>query len=83
MQIWLQRVTLPTQQDIQYDEPLCKLVAGENNNLWNNEWIVSSELKNAVLPTKVIDQSIRDQLTPTIQPDEFELFLSNLDGYGG
>ncbi len=83
MQIWLQRVTLPTQQDIQYDEPLCKLVAGENNNLWNNEWIVSSELKNAVLPTKVIDQSIRDQLTPTIQPDEFELFVSNLDGYGG
>jgi len=83
MQIWLQRVTLPINKNIEYTEAICKLVLGENISLWDNQWVTSNDLKSAVQSTKVIDQAVRDRLAPTIQADEFELFLSNLGGYYG
>lgn len=83
IQVWLQRVTLPIRKDIEYSEALCKIVAGKSIRLWNNSWITSDDLKNAVVSDKIVDKSVRDQLAPTIQADEFELFLSNLEGYYG
>ncbi|MCZ2103429.1 MAG: RNA-directed DNA polymerase [Comamonadaceae bacterium] len=83
MQLWLQRVTLPISKYIDYDEALCKLVVEESTRLWNTDWISSGGLKSAVDARKAIDKTARDQLAPTIQRDEFELFLSNLDGYDG
>lgn len=83
LQLWLQRVTLPFSRAIKYDEALCKLVADERIPLWNNDWIASDDLKAAVDANKVIDRTVRDRLAPAIQPAEFELFLSNLDGYYG
>ncbi|MFL9609499.1 RNA-directed DNA polymerase [Methylobacillus sp. Pita2] len=83
MQIWLQRVTLPINKNIEYTEAICKLVTGSNISLWNNEWITSSDLKATVDSAKIVDKAVRDQLAPTIQLDEFELFLSNMEGYYG
>jgi hypothetical protein len=81
MLIWLQRVTLPIKKDIEYDDAICKLVVDESISLWNNDWISSIDLKNAVDAAKIINKAVRDQLAPTIQPKEFELFLSNQEGY--
>ena len=83
MQVWLQRVTLPISKNIEYDEALCKIVTDENIQLWNNSWISSSDLKSAIAAGKIVDKAARDQLAPTIHSDEFELFLSNPEGYYG
>lgn len=37
--IWLQRITLKIDKSFKYEERLCKVVAGEEENLWNNKWL--------------------------------------------
>lgn len=76
MQIWLQRMTLPLDRHIAYEENFCKVVAGSANRLWNNDWISSQGLKTAMDATKIVDAKTRDELAPVIPPKEVELFLS-------
>lgn len=81
MQIWIQRVTLPIAKDIPYQEPICKLVSGQDVSLWNTQWITSHELR-ASIATSVIDQAALNALEPVIPIDEVELFLSKeMGGY--
>lgn len=79
MQIWIQRVTLPIAKDISYQEPICKLVSGQNVSLWNTDWITSQELKDSIA-TSVIDHAVLEALEPLIPIDEVELFLSKETG---
>lgn len=79
MQIWIQRVTLPIAKDISYQEPVCKLVSGQDVLLWNTQWITSNELK-ASIATSVIDQEVLNALEPVIPIEEVELFLSKETG---
>ena len=79
MQIWIQRVTLPIAKDISYQEPICKLVSGQDVSLWNTQWITSDELK-ASIAASVIDQEALNALEPVIPIDEVELFLSKETG---
>ena len=81
MQIWLQRVTFPLDRSVVYDEPICKLVTGSASALWNNDWISSNELKAAVDATKLIDETILEELSQVIPTQEVELFLYR-DFYG-
>lgn len=37
--LWLQNITYHEDKNKHYDMPLCKLVAGENIELWNNSWL--------------------------------------------
>jgi RNA-directed DNA polymerase len=84
IQIWIQRVTLPIDKNISFEEPICKLVSGEDVSLWNTHWISSNDLKNAIDVTKVIDREKRAALEPVIPVNEVELFLSkNTEGYYG
>lgn len=80
MQIWLQRVTFPLDSPIEYDELICKLVAGRSERLWNSDWISSPELKATVEASKIVDCKIRNAIKPVIPLKEIELFLSK-DGY--
>ena len=82
MQIWLQRVTFPLNRCIDYDETVCKLVAGNTERLWNNDWISSAELKAAVDAARIVDTTTRDEIAPIISLKEVELFLSKAgEGY--
>ena len=84
MQIWLQRVTFPLDRRIDYDEAVCKLVAARADRLWNNDWILSQDLKVAVDATKIVAATIRDEIAPVIPLKEVELFLSKAgEGYYG
>lgn len=83
MQIWLQRITHPIAPDITYSERLCQLVTGDTAALWNNDWISSAELRAAVDTSKIIDPTCLSDLPPTIQAQEFALFVSNLGSYAG
>lgn len=81
LQVWLQRITQPIFEDIEYEEPLCKLASGESALIWNNDWISSKDLKTAVA-TAIIDQQKLSEMNSVVPADEFELFIQKqLEGY--
>ena len=74
LQIWLQRLTYPSNPTEKYDEPMCALVAGEQTALWNNDWITAKALKNLLDPTKIVNTAKLKKLAPIISPDEVDIF---------
>lgn len=75
LEIWLQRVVQPKAVGLQFDseEPICKIVNGETPDLWENGWIASNDLKNAISVSKIIVGSVSDT-EEVVQPEEIELF---------
>ena len=75
LEIWLQRVIQPKAIGIPFssDEPICKIVNGEALELWENGWIASHALKNALKTSKMIVKLI-SEAEEVIQPEEVELF---------
>lgn len=80
MQIWIQRVTHRLSQDVSYDEPMCKLVAGEDVALWNCDWITNLSLKNSIRTANVVDRAKLETMESVISASEVELFLSKVFG---
>jgi len=75
LQIWLQRVIHPFDQTFLYEEKICHLVAGEQKNLWNSEWVICEKLRNIIDdPSIIIDQDILEKLPPEIANEEIALF---------
>jgi len=78
LEIWLQRVIQPEAVGIKFDsdEPICQIVNGETPDLWENGWIASEGLKDALKVSKIVVGSAVD--TPeVVQPEEVELFKQN------
>jgi len=82
LEIWLQRVTQPRAVGIQFtsDEPICKIVNGETPDLWENGWISSSDLENALRVSKIVVGSVSDT-EEVVKPEEVELFRENAWAY--
>lgn len=82
LEIWLQRVTQPSAVGIPFisDEPICKIVNGENVDLWENEWISSNDLKEALQVSNIVVGSVSNA-KEVIQPQEVELFKKNAWAY--
>ena len=80
MQIWIQRVTLPIDLKISYEETICKLVAGEELPLWNNDWISSDQLKTILNTTPVVNKQYLEAMEQVIPAEEIELFMSRSQG---
>ena len=74
LQLWLQRVTYPSDPKATYTEPVCKLVAGKAVEIWNMDWITSKELKKLLDPSAIVNTSKLKQLRPTVAADEVSLF---------
>lgn len=82
LQIWIQRLTHPLSQEIAYEEPICKLVAGDTVALWNCKWINDKKLKKAISQADIIDREKLAGMEPVPPVSEIELFLSKAL-YGG
>jgi hypothetical protein len=82
LQIWIQRLTHPLLQEIAYEEPICKLVAGGMDVLWNCKWISCNTLKKVISQADIIDREKLANMEPVIPVKEIELFLSKAL-YGG
>jgi RNA-directed DNA polymerase len=82
LEIWLQRVIQPKAIGLQFasTEPICKIVNGETADLWENGWIASNDLKNALRVSKIIVGSASD-IEEVVQPKEIELFKQNAWAY--
>jgi hypothetical protein len=74
MEIWLQRATINFRNIIDFNEPLCKIVKGDNVSIWNNCWISCKSLKDIVDSQMIIDTDVLAKLKPIILPEEIELF---------
>jgi RNA-directed DNA polymerase len=75
LQIWLQRITYRFEQTFLYEEKICHLVAGEQKNLWNSEWVICEKLRNIIDdPCIIIDKKRLEKLPPEIANEEIALF---------
>jgi len=74
LELWLQRVIQPLGIPFDSDEPICKIVNGETTDLWENSWISSRELKDALDTSKIVVKPITDT-KEVISPEEIELFI--------
>jgi RNA-directed DNA polymerase len=75
LQIWLQRVSRSFDESAAYEEPLCRLVSGEDVQIWNSTWInPKCQLKTALQPKKILNKKALNEVIPVIPPKEVELF---------
>jgi len=82
LEIWLQRVTKPRAVGIKFDssEPICKIVNGEEAQLWENSWIASQALKQSLDVSKIV-VAAPDEEGEVVLPEEVELFKENAWAY--
>ncbi len=82
LEIWLQRVTQPQAVSIDFlsDEPICRIVNGEDLQLWDCGWIASDALKNAIDVKKLVVAKV-EEATEVIEPEEIALFKQNAWAY--
>lgn len=73
IQIWLQRITLTINKNIEYSEKLCKKIIDNDVELWNNEWL-NDELKEIIEKTDIIDRKVISEMEPVIELNEIRLF---------
>lgn len=78
LEIWLQRVTIPKEVDIQYtsSEAICQVVNGGRPKLWGNEWVSSRNLINKLDVSQIIT-SPEPEVSEIIDPKEIQLFAAN------
>ena len=84
LQIWLQRISHKFDPIAEYDEPLCQLVSQADTDveIWNNEWISSGKLKEAMGTKRIVDEKVLTEMAPMIDLKEFQLFASEYYGAG-
>ena len=77
MEIWLQRISHKFAPDIEFEEPLCRLVGKKTTQIWDNSWISSPDLKKAIDARKIVDWKSLEDMPPIVTDEEVELFSSS------
>lgn len=68
LEVWLQNMTYNSDKlkdEFHYSQPLCRLVMGENVQLWNNSWL-NSELSDDLPLVEICNKEKLDSLAPVI-----------------
>lgn len=78
IQIWLQRLTIKTNREKEYDESLCKKVNNNNLEIWNSDWLNDS-FKKLITETSIIDEEEIGKMKSIITKEEVELFKTDYD----
>jgi len=83
MYVWLQRVSIPYDKDIEYKEDLCRIVKGEQDVcLWGMDWLEGhAALHEIVRNTPIINSDEIDRIGKEIKLKEFELFLDRMTAF--
>lgn len=75
-QLWLQNITYQNDKkkgSSPYDVRLCKVVMGEDVELWNNKWL-TSKLALSVFGIKIINDETLRRITPVITFRETRIY---------
>ncbi|MCC7037233.1 MAG: RNA-directed DNA polymerase [Alphaproteobacteria bacterium] len=78
LEIWLQRITLGFKSTPLFDEPLCKVVKGEDVEIWNNSWL-KQPLQKVISPARLINKNTLQTLPAIISKKEVALFQSQFN----
>lgn len=76
IQIWMQRLTIPIDKKHEknpYEETLCKVIYGDQCNLWNLEWL-KPELYAELPIDKICEKEILREMGPFIEIEEVDVF---------
>lgn len=76
LQIWLQRISYKFYKENNYDEPICKIVARNNVEIWNSSWLKPS-ISSLIQPSNIVDRKKLEELLPVIDDNEVNLFEYN------
>lgn len=74
IEVWLQRIGHFYGFHPDYEEALCRIVAGKRTVLWNNDWITAKALKDAIAPARVFNKVAFKAMKPVVPLKEIELF---------
>jgi len=74
MDIWLQRICTKDDDEIDFEEPLCKLVSGKRCQIWNSDWIKNDTVTGVITPESILDKNCIETMSPIIQSEEIDLF---------
>ena len=74
LDIWMQRIVYPFDPDMEFAEPICKLVSNGYQGIWNNDWITNTDLRKNVDARMIIDQTELGELKPIVPLKEISLF---------
>lgn len=82
LDIWLQRVTQSKGigEQLISDEPICQIVNGGTPELWENRWVASKGLKEALSVSRIVVGSV-SEAEEVIEPKEIALFMQNALSY--
>ena len=88
IEIWLQMLLYPLQKEkklkefiykLTFEESICNLIMGNSKKIWDKRWISDKELRNIVLPKKIIKTPRLKKLNNIIPLGDINLF----DSYEG
>lgn len=77
--LWLQRITIKIDSNINYKKRLCRKVKGENIQIWNSDWLDNGDLKKIINNTRIINKEKIKEITPVINENEVALFNPIID----
>ncbi len=75
MEVWLQRICHQYSSNINFKEPVCRLVKGEKLDIWNNDWITAKALKESLKSVTIVNKRKLKAMKAIIQSKEVDLFL--------
>jgi len=73
IKIWLQRVTLKIDREIEYDELLCQKVNDGSIKIWNSDWL-NDDINEIINDAVLIDEDVIDEIDKVITTEEIILF---------
>jgi hypothetical protein len=76
LDLWLQRITIKMNTDLEYKGSLCKLMNGESNNLlWNISWLKEGcSLRKIIEDAELVDKKVLNKLSSSIGVEEVSIF---------
>lgn len=76
LELWLQRISYALDPSLEFSDPLCRVVAGRSEELWNSDWIEDATLKMLVDSSKVVGRRRLKAVRAVVPRSEFTPFAS-------
>jgi RNA-directed DNA polymerase len=73
IKIWLQRITIKENREIEYNETLCDRVNDNSVEIWNSEWL-NTEMESLIKSASLINEEEINKINVIIESEEFQLF---------
>ncbi len=76
IEIWMQRIAIKFKFKLSLKEKLCKLVYGDNEIIFINDWITDTSIRSIIDSKTYINKEKLGKLKPVIEKKEVQLFDS-------